>query len=402
MSKTSLALNNLRGFVILIVLAFHSVLAYLDSLPAFAPQFDAPPYAWQAFPIVDSHRWFGFDLFCAWQDVYLMSLMFLLSGLFVWPSLARKGSFVFLRDRFLRLGLPLVLAVYVLMPIALYPTYRVTATDPSLSAYWQHFMALPFWPCGPQWFLWQLLALNVAAALLHRLAPQWGERLGRLASTAGTHPARFFVGLAIASAVAYVPLALIYSPWTWTQYGPFAVQLCRPLHYVVYFFAGLGLGAYGIERGLLAPEGPLVRRWPAWLAAAIVGFCLWIGPTALTVDAGEDSPLGLSFIAAVGFAMACASSSFFALAVFLRFAARHSRAFASLSQNAYGMYLIHYVFVVWLQYALLGLAVFAFIKAVIVFAGTLALSWSITVGLRCIPLGARLIGADRRVLAKAP
>src|SRR5262249_19698468 len=121
MSRTSLALSNLRAFVILIVLGFHSVLAYLDSLPAEPRAFEVPPYAWQASPIVDSKRWFGFDLFCAWHDVYLMSLMFFLSGLFVWPSLARKGSWPFLRDRLLRLGLPLVLAVALLMPVALYP-----------------------------------------------------------------------------------------------------------------------------------------------------------------------------------------------------------------------------------------------------------------------------------------
>jgi hypothetical protein len=36
MSRTSLALNNLRAVVIVIVLAFHSVLAYLASLPALA------------------------------------------------------------------------------------------------------------------------------------------------------------------------------------------------------------------------------------------------------------------------------------------------------------------------------------------------------------------------------
>ena len=62
-------------------------------------------------PIIDSQRWFGFDLFCAWQDVSLMSLMFFLSGLFVPPSLARKGSSTFLSDRLLRIGLPLVLVV---------------------------------------------------------------------------------------------------------------------------------------------------------------------------------------------------------------------------------------------------------------------------------------------------
>ena len=90
MSRSSLALDNLRAVVILIVLAFHSVLAYVQWIPASAVGFNDPPYQWRSFPILDSHRWFGFDLFCAWQDVYLMSLMFLLSGLFVWPSLSRK------------------------------------------------------------------------------------------------------------------------------------------------------------------------------------------------------------------------------------------------------------------------------------------------------------------------
>ena len=110
-SGTSLALNNLRAVVILLVLAVQSVLAYLDFLPPSTYRFDEPPYRWQATPIVDSQRWVGFDLFCAWQDVYLMSFMFFLSGLFVWPSLVRKGSWGFLRDRFLRIGLPLFLAV---------------------------------------------------------------------------------------------------------------------------------------------------------------------------------------------------------------------------------------------------------------------------------------------------
>src|SRR5215470_17290844 len=103
MGKSSVALANLRGFVILIVLAFHSMLAYLAYGPTSTPPFAEPPYRWQAFPIVDRERWFGFDLFCAWHDVYLMSLMYFLSGLFVWASLTRKGSWPFLSDRLLRL-----------------------------------------------------------------------------------------------------------------------------------------------------------------------------------------------------------------------------------------------------------------------------------------------------------
>src|ERR1700691_3407939 len=140
---SSLALGNLRALVILIVLAFHSVLAYLGSLGPTAFAFDLAPYKWRAFPIVDSHRWFGFDLFCAWQDVYLMALMFFLSALFTWPSLARKRTRKFLSDRFLRLRGPFAFALIVVMPLALYPAYRVTAADPSLAAYARHFLALP-------------------------------------------------------------------------------------------------------------------------------------------------------------------------------------------------------------------------------------------------------------------
>src|SRR5438270_4661650 len=146
MNRSSLALDNLRAVVILLVLSFHSVLAYLKFLPAEPFAFDSAPFLWRAFPIVDSHRWFGFDLYCAWQDVFLMSLFFFLSGLFVWPSLGRKGAASFLYSRILRLAIPFCLVVAVLMPPTLYPTYLQTASDGSIAAYWRHWLALPFWP----------------------------------------------------------------------------------------------------------------------------------------------------------------------------------------------------------------------------------------------------------------
>jgi glucan biosynthesis protein C len=394
MSISSIALANLRAAVILIVLAFHSVLAYLGSLPATAPAFNAPPYRWRAFPIIDSERWFGFDLFCALQDVYLMSFMFFLSGLFVWPGLARKGSLGYLQQRLLRLGLPFVLVVYLLMPVTLYPVYLVTAADPGVAAFWQAWRALPFWPSGPPWFLWQLLVLNVAAVGVHAFAPRWGDALGRLAAGGGERPERFFAGLAIASAVAYVPLAIAFTPWEWVERGPFALQLCRPLHYAVYFFAGLGAGAYGIDKGLLAADGMLARRWAHWLATASATFLLWIGATALTF--GRDVvPLWLQIIADLGFVLCCASSCLCFAAIFLRFARSRSRMLDSLSRSAYDMYLIHYVFVVWLQYALLSAPLFAPAKAAIVFGVTLILSWSASTALRRVPIGTTLLGAER-------
>jgi hypothetical protein len=363
--------------------------------------FDDSPYQWRACPIVDSHRWFGFDIFCAWQDVYLMALMFFLSALFARPSLVRKGSRKFLGDRFARLGVPFVFALISVMPLALYPVYRVTAVDPGVAAYGQHFLALPFWPNGPMWFLWQLLALSILAAAVHRFAPNLVERLARLSSFAGARPGRYFIGLAAASAVAYVPLALIFTPWTWSEHGPFAFQFSRPLLYCVFYFAGLGVGAHGLEHGLLAPEGRLTQRWTIWLAGALASFLLWMGLTALTMNYTPTAPLVLQVAVDISFAVACVCGCFFVVAGCLRFGSARSRILDSLAESAFGMYLFHYLFVVWLQYALLGVALYAIAKALIVFGGTLLLAWATTAAMRFVPFGSVLIGVERRLLANA-
>jgi glucans biosynthesis protein C len=392
---SSVALDNLRAFVILLVLSFHSVLAYLQFLPAHPYAFDAPPYLWRAIPIIDSHRWFGFDLYCAWQDVFLMSLFFFLSGLFVWPSLRRKGASIFLYGRVLRLGVPFVLIVVLLIPLTLYPTYLQTARDPSVGAYWRHWLALPFWPCGPMWFLWLLLVGDFVAAILYQFAPRFANFAVRVSATAEAHPTKFFAIFLFISALAYVPTALAFTTSAWLQLGPFAFQLSRPLHYALYFFAGVGIGAGGVERGLLAPNGALVQRWAVWVVAALVSLLAWMGLTGLTMTQGVSASLGLHILADVSFVLACFASCFCVLAVILRFAARRLPSLAGLKDSAYGMYLVHYVFVVWLQFALLGATLPALIKGSVVFGGTLLLSWAAIAGLGRVPSVGEILGTDR-------
>ncbi|MGA2893423.1 MAG: acyltransferase [Xanthobacteraceae bacterium] len=396
-SPTSLALDNLRAIVILIVLLVHSVLAYLWSTPAVGSDFNQPPYNWRSLPIVDSHRFFGFDLFCAWQDVYLMSLLFFLSGLFVWPSLNRKKDRAFLRDRLLRLGLPYAFGIAVLMPVAFYPPYRVTAADPSIAAYWHSWLALPYWPNGPLWFVWQLLLLNILAAGLRFVAPAAIPMLGRWSAAADKNPARFIGLLLATSTVGYVPLALAFTPWAWAGSGILGLQFSRPLLYAVYFFAGVGVGSAGIEHGLLAADGVLARRWAYALAAALASLFLWLGLTALTIGGG--APIGVEIAADLSFVPACAAGSFFLIAICLRFASGPSRILGYLAANAYGLYLVHYVFVIWLQFALLTLPLFAIVKAALVFGGTLLLSLATATAVQRVPLGARLIGATPRAVA---
>jgi hypothetical protein len=298
----------------------------------------------------------------------------------------------------LRLGLPFLFAVAIIMPIALYPTYRVTAIDPGLLAYARSYVALPFLPNGPLWFLWQLLALTLLAACLHRWAPRWVERLARWSSSAAISPGRYFMGLAGASILAYVPLALAFTPWTWSEHGPFALQLSRPLLYAAFYLAGLGIGADGLERGLLATSGVLAGRWARWLGVALGFFVLWMGLTALAMNEAAP-PAVLQVAVDVSFAVACASGCLCALAACLRFGAARSRILDSLAEAAFGIYVVHYVFVVWLQYALLDVGLLAIAKAAIVFTGTLALAWGTVMAIGVVPVLWRLVGAPRRARA---
>jgi peptidoglycan/LPS O-acetylase OafA/YrhL len=375
MQTPSLALNNLRTFAVMVVLAVHACAAYLGSSPTSPFRFDDPPFRWRALPIIDGDRFFGFDIFCAYHDTYLITLLFFVSGLFVWPSLARKGTWCFLRDRIVRIAMPFALAVGLLMPLAYYPVYAVTAVDPSPQAYWQHWLALPLWPSGPPWFLWVLLMFDLCAAGLYGFARRVCEEFGGVAGWLGARPKAFVTVVLAASALAYVPPALAFTPWAWFQAGPFAFQECRPLLYAFWFFAGVGLGAHGIERGLLAPGGWLARHWQRGGWTALAAFALWLAFAALA-NTGTPSR-AMRVMESLCFVPCCTAACLFMLAVFLRFANRPIRLFDALCDKAYGMYLVHYLFSVWLQFLLLGLPVpgGAAAKAAIVFCGTVALSF---------------------------
>jgi Acyltransferase family len=386
------ALDYLRAFVTVLVVAHHSVLAYALVSPAAAPR--SPVHPWLAgIPIVDNHRLIGFDLFALFNDTFFMSLMFLLSGLFVGPSLARKGSGSFLRDRALRLGAPFVVMA-LLAPLAYYPAYRVTAADPNALAFWREWLSLGVWPSGPVWFVAVLLGFDVIAAALHRFDPGLIERVGRLTSGARERPTALFVALVLASAAAYLPLRAVFGPESWATIGPLSVQSSRALHYLVYFLAGVAIGDFGIDRGLLAPDGGLARRWLRWTLRALGLSALYvatIGALAPDRPAYGLAPLERQLILGLCFVLCCGAISFAMLAVFRRFANFRTAVLTSLSRNAYGIYLTHYGFVMWLQYALLLAAIPATAKAAIVLSAALAASWTTTAALRRIPAVARVI-----------
>ena len=82
-------------------------------------------------------------------------------------------------------------------------------------------------------------------------------------------------------------------------------------------------------------------------------------------------------------------SAFIALS--RRFVFSHRPVLDSLSASSYGIYLIHYPVVVWLQFALLAVTLGPIAKGAIVFVGAVAVSWGIVVALRRVPVIARVL-----------
>jgi peptidoglycan/LPS O-acetylase OafA/YrhL len=384
----NVAIGYLRAFVTVLVLAHHAALAYHPFAPAPLTSLIAEPRLWPAFPVVDAQRWSGFSLLVGFNDTFFMSLMFFLSGLFVWKSLQRKGGGAFLRNRLFRLGLPFVVAAACLAPLAYYPAYLQTGHQ-GLAGFWQQWISLGNWPAGPAWFVWVLLAFDCVATVPFMLMPKWGDVLGRLLSRPSQRPIAFFAILVLASAVAYIPMALVFNPFRWTVFGPFFFQTSRILHYLVYFLIGVGIGAASLERGLLARDGKLARGWPLWAGGAPFAFGL-AGAVFIVAISAQNSPYLWGTLGGFTFTLSCAASSMAFLALFVRFA-KPRKIFDSLRENAYGIYLIHYAIVSWLQYALLKAQLSAIEKAFIVFTGTLALSWIAIAAIRRVPAVARLI-----------
>jgi surface polysaccharide O-acyltransferase-like enzyme len=248
-------------------------------------------------------------------------------------------------------------------------------------------LSLGQWPAGPAWFVWVLFVFDCVAALCFAIAPTWGTTLGRILPD---RPGRFFVSLVATSALTYIPMAMIFSPVAWSAWGPFTFQTGRVLHYLAYFLIGVGIGAGGVDQGLLAAGGKLARRWFAWIMFALLAFATAtvIAIVALTSHTTSQTWAGAMD---VGFVVSCAAACLAFLALFIRFTGARSPVLDSLAENSYAIYLVHYAFVSWLQYALLPASLPGLVKGVVVFLGALTLSWGTAMAIRRIAVVRQIV-----------
>ena len=167
------------------------------------------------------------------------------------------------------------------------------------------------------------------------------------------------------TALAYLPLSALYSPWYWAQIGPFEVQAT--------------FAPQGLDRGIFDEEGTLVRRWPLWTAAAFAAFFLWIIPAALIAKMPNVPVKALSVIGDLGLVIFAAAACLSMTGLFQRFARGRLPVIGDISEHGYGVYFFHYPILLWLQYALLDQAMPAVAKGMLVLTGTVFASWGASV-----------------------
>ena len=144
--------DNLRVLVIAVVVVWHTVIAYLGGT------------GWYYLDRTTSKAWAA-AVTPAWVIAgFALGPLFLVAGWFSARSLAHRGAGGFARGRLLRLGVPLIIFVFLINGLASYVGERGQGRHPSLAHYLSAGQG-----AGPMWFVAALLAFSLAYALLRHL-----------------------------------------------------------------------------------------------------------------------------------------------------------------------------------------------------------------------------------------
>lgn len=246
-------LDNLRSFIILLVVVFHVAMSYM----LFAPSW------WY---VVDTHQSLGFFIFVMVSDVFIMPVMFLVAGYFAMPSLLRKGQEAFSHDKMKRIGIPWVVGTLFLAPVTTYFIWlsRMKSPPPYLH-FWTKMFFRDYYEQAQFWFLGVLL-LFYFGLIIARTA---NERLSHM-EPAGSRPSLwFFPAFVLVSSMVFLAVNQFVIDYTWV---PVAYLLViQPTRFSLYiFFFTLGVHAY---RRRWFTAGGYNPRIMVWLPASL--FLAW-------------------------------------------------------------------------------------------------------------------------------
>jgi fucose 4-O-acetylase-like acetyltransferase len=239
-------LDRLKLLLVAVIIAGHGAVAYGDLENAW-PYQDVQEVQLAAVSNV------ALSLVVLVGALFAMGLFFLVSGLVTPGSLARKGARIFVRDRLIRLGAPLLVWTLLLWPGAIWAAHIAAADAGSFWSQLGH--QDPILDTGPMWFAEVLLIYSLAyAAWRAWRGRRVGEHVARAIRTRhGAISARTLAVLAAGISVATVLVRLVFPAgsnqigqahlWQWPQ-----------------FVAMFALGSVAARRGGLEPVPAGIRR----------------------------------------------------------------------------------------------------------------------------------------------
>jgi glucans biosynthesis protein C len=158
MSSRIVYIDNLRTAMIALVIMVHAAVTY----SGFGDWF----YKENPSASLDLPSKVFFAVFQSFTQAYFMSILFLFAGFFAASSLEKKGPARFLYDRFVRLGIPSLLFVFVLFPVC------VLLANPGMDIAGFYLKGLASFSVlswtGPLWFALTLLLFSCGYAAVFR------------------------------------------------------------------------------------------------------------------------------------------------------------------------------------------------------------------------------------------
>lgn len=317
-------------------------------------------------------------LLCAVNQAFFMGMFFLLAGYFTPTSLQRKGTWHFLQDRLIRLGLPLLVFGFVLGPLT--QAIAGAASGRSVLDTWLRLMSQGRFVIGPLWFAFALLIFAAGFAVWQSVR---GDRSGQPRPVPG-HLQWF------ASALAVGAVALLIRQFFPVGENVLGLQLGYFASYV--FLFALGCAAW--QHRWLEQIGPEQARPWAWVSLAalpvpFIAYALAGGLAGQQVDFNG----GLS-LPAVIYAFWEPFIAWGVIALLLwQFRTRFNKAsvlWQGWSDRAYGAYIVHPPLIVGLAVALRGWQAPPLAKFAVVAAAGTVVSFLVAGVLRRIP-GARRV-----------
>jgi fucose 4-O-acetylase-like acetyltransferase len=234
------AIENLRLFLMALVVAHHAACSY------------GGPWLWYYHqPTRDPALSTLLLTFIAVNQSFFMGLFFFIAAYFTAASLDRKGVGVYLKERCLRLGVPLLAFFLVISPITKFMATRhlTGGTEPL----WRYLVTLRGIGFGPLWFVEALLYFSIVYALARGLPD---GVLRRCQAPLGPPGAWALVVFAAAAGILSAGVRLWF-PVGWAL-APCSFQLGHFPQYLLMF--AMGVAAW---RGqwLTAIAWPGAQRW---------------------------------------------------------------------------------------------------------------------------------------------